>query len=66
MAQKRSTAVGRVRANVSQIPPNSARISASDWAVERSTAMATPMAAATPIAGAPRITISVMALASSR
>ena len=62
MAQNKSTAVGRVRASVSQIAGNSARNSASVFAFECSTPRATPIAAATPIAGAPRITMSLIAL----
>jgi len=65
-AQKRSTAVGRVLAIVSEISANSDFNALRDVAVECNTPRATPMAAATPMAGAPRITISRMALATSR
>jgi len=52
--------------NVSQIAANSSRNSSSVLALDCSTPSATPMAAATPIAGAPRITMLLIALASSR
>src|SRR5271157_1020951 len=54
MAQKRLTAVGRVAASTSQMWSKS-RFSAAWFATcESRTPRATPMAAATPIAGAPR------------
>ncbi len=59
MAQKRFTAVGRVPARVTQISRNSSGVLA------RSIPRATPIAAATPIAGAPRITIERIASATS-
>ncbi len=65
IAQNRFTAVGRVPAIRSQIFWNSA---ANFWvpvAVLRRMPMAMPHAAATPIAGAPRITMVLMARATS-
>ena len=63
MAQKRLTAVGRVAASVAQMVSNSA---SSREGSACSTPIATPMAAATPMAGAPRITIERIASATSR
>ena len=65
MAQKRSTAVGRVFARTAQISANSGRSSSTEFALECRTPSAAPMAAATPMAGAPRMTMSRMALATS-
>jgi len=65
-AQKRSTAVGRVFASVPQISVNSGARISTDVAGECRTPRAAPIAAATPMAGAPRMTISRMALATSR
>jgi hypothetical protein len=66
IAQNKSTAVGRVRASVSQIVANSERNARRVVASDRSTPTAMPMAAAMPIAGAPRITMSLIAFATSR
>ena len=57
MPQNRFTAVGRVAASVLQTVSKSA---------PSCTPKATPIAAATPIAGAPRITMVLMASATSR
>src|SRR5438552_2509830 len=66
IAQNRFTAVGRVPARVSAISSNSARSSAIFVAFESRTPRATPIAAATPMAGAPRMTIERIAPAMSR
>ena len=57
IAQKRLTAVGRVWRIVSQIWSKSFLRSATFSALEFFTPSAMPMAAATPIAGAPRTTM---------
>ena len=57
MAQNKFTAVGRVAASVLQTVSKSA---------PSCTPNATPIAAATPMAGAPRITMVLMASATSR
>jgi len=62
IAQKRLMAVGRVAAKVRQMRSKSRAASLRN--VRAPSAM--PIAAATPIAGAPRITISLMARATSR
>ena len=65
MAQNRLTAVGRVAASRSQFRWNSV----ANWRVPVAPLLAapsaTPMAAQTPIAGAPRITMVLIALATS-
>jgi hypothetical protein len=60
IAQNRLTAVGRVEASVLQMTSNSGRSSSVVVAVLPATPSATPMAAETPIAGAPRTTMVVM------
>ena len=65
MAQNRLTAVGRVAAIRSQSRWNSVANCLVPVAVLRFMPSARPIAAATPIAGAPRITIVLMALATS-
>src|SRR6266550_3102605 len=60
IAQKRFTAVGRVEARVSVISLNSSRSSLMFPAFESRTPRATPIAAATPMAGAPLTTIERM------
>jgi hypothetical protein len=65
MAQKRFTAVGRVAAIRSQVFWNSVVNCLVPVALLRRMPSAIPIAAATPIAGAPRITIVVIALATS-
>src|SRR4051812_14205878 len=62
IAQKRLTAVGRVRVSVSQMVSTCASRSAS---LACCTPIATPIAAATPIAGAPRMIMSLIAVATS-
>jgi hypothetical protein len=61
-AQNKLTAVGRVFASVETISLNS---SSKFFALLFKAPRATPIAAATPIAGAPRITIWVIAAATS-
>jgi hypothetical protein len=63
IAQKRFTAVGRAAANVRQIRSNP---SSSERAFSVRAPSAMPIAAATPIAGAPRTTIVRIAVATSR
>src|SRR5437764_846387 len=58
IAQKRLTAVGRVAAKVLQISLNSVRRSSWFFAFESRTPNATPIAAVTPMAGAPRTIMS--------
>ena len=65
IAQNRLTAVGRVLAIMSQFFWNSTANWRVPFAVLRRMPSARPIAAATPIAGAPRITIVRMALATS-
>ena len=65
MAQNRLTAVGRVPAISSQVFWNSVVNCFVPVARLRVMPTAMPIAAATPIAGAPRITIVLMALATS-
>ena len=65
IAQNRLTAVGRVAAISSQILKNSAANFCVPVALLARMPSAMPMAAATPIAGAPRITIVLMARATS-
>ena len=65
-AQNRFTAVGRVLEMVSATVSNSARSSVSVLATEFFIPSAIPIAAATPIAGAPRITMERMASATPR
>ena len=65
MAQNRLTAVGRVAAIMSQIFWNSTANCWVPFAVLRRMPSAMPIAAATPIAGAPRITIVRIARATS-
>ncbi len=65
MAQKRLTAVGRVAPMVSQICSKSRRSSERWSASESRTPSAMPIAAATPIAGAPRTVILRIASATS-
>ena len=65
IAQNRLTAVGRVAAISSQIFWNSAANFCVPVAVLRRIPSAMPIAAATPIAGAPRITIVLIARATS-
>ena len=65
IAQKRLTAVGRVAARTSARRWNSVTNCRVPVALLRRAPRASPIAAATPIAGAPRITIAVMALATS-
>ena len=63
MPQKRLTAVGRVSARVFAITATSAVSAGRVVAVLRSMPMATPMAAETPMAGAPRTIMSRMTVA---
>jgi hypothetical protein len=63
IAQNKFTAVGRVEANVSVICLNSSRSPAIVSVFESRTPKAMPIAAATPIAGAPRTTMTRMASA---
>ena len=63
--QKRFTAVGRVFASVSQMTSTSLFSSAIVVAEERSMPSATPIAADTPMAIAPRTIMSLMARATS-
>jgi hypothetical protein len=65
MAQNRLTAVGRVADMRSQIFWNSTATCVVPFALLFFTPSAMPMAAATPMAGAPRIIIVRMALATS-
>ncbi len=65
IAQNRFTAVGRVAAIRSQVFWNSVVNCLVPVALLRRIPSAMPMAAATPMAGAPRITIVLMALATS-
>ncbi len=65
IAQKRLTAVGRVDAISSHVLWNSAANFCVPVALLRRIPSAMPMAAATPIAGAPRITIVLIARATS-
>ncbi len=64
MAQKRLTAVGRVAAR-SRAACSTSATSGGPALAERRAARATPNAAATPMAGAPRITMVRMASATS-
>ena len=63
IAQNRLTAVGRVAASVAQMTSTWPSTSASS---AFNTPIATPIAAATPIAGAPRMIMSRIAVATSR
>ena len=65
MAQKRLTAVGRVAAIRSQVFWNSVDELLVPVALLRRIPSAMPIAAATPIAGAPRMTIVLIAFATS-
>ncbi len=65
MAQKRFTAVGRVEASSSQVFWNSAANFAVPVALLLRMPSAKPIAADTPMAGAPRMTIVLMARATS-
>ncbi len=65
MAQNRFTAVGRVAARTSARRWNSMANCLVPEEVLRRAPSARPMAAATPMAGAPRMTIVLMALATS-
>ena len=65
IAQNRFTAVGRVAAIRSHVFWNSAANRFVPVALLRRTPSAMPIAAATPIAGAPRMTIDLIALATS-
>ena len=65
IAQNRFTAVGRVPANTLQIVSKSRSNSGTVFACDCSAPSATPMAAATPIAGAPRTIMVRMASATS-
>ena len=66
MPQKRLTAVGRVSASVFAITATSAVNSSSVFAELRSMPSAIPIAAATPMAGAPRTIMSRMTVATCR
>ncbi len=65
MAQKRLTAVGRVAASRSHVRWNSVVNCLVPVALLRAAPRAMPIAAQTPMAGAPRMTIVRMALATS-
>ena len=65
MAQKRFTAVGLVEAMREVILSNSFEKPFMSVALDLSAPRATPMAAATPMAGAPRTIMSLIALATS-